>query len=286
MDFRIVCVFFLLGVVACKEKLTLTENGNKVIAKAEDKVLSQADLAGLAPKGTSAADSMDIINRYVDSWVKKQLLLTRAEQEVEFDEAEIERKILEYRYALMVYEYEKQYIHKHLDTIVSPKEIADYYKNNLANFELKQNIVQGYLAAIPLKAPKLDKAKNQIQSVRLQDSKEFKSYCYRFASFYSLEDSTWFNFEDLIRNTPFKDISNKVQFLKENKYAETKDDKNVYLLSIRQYKISSQTSPLDYVAQQIKDIILNKRKVSLTQELERKIYEEAKNKKKFEIYTK
>ncbi|MBC8112548.1 MAG: peptidyl-prolyl cis-trans isomerase, partial [Verrucomicrobia bacterium] len=91
---------------------------------------------------------------------------------------------------------------------------------------------------------------------------------------------------DLIKNTPFQGIPNKVQFLKQNVYAEQSQSNQTYLLRILAYKISDQPSPLTFVRQQVKEVIVNRRKVTLMRELEKNIYEKAKNEKKFEIYGK
>jgi len=173
---------------------------------------------------------------------------------------------------------------QHLDTAVNEQEISQYYTGNLANFELKQSIVQGLLAAVPRDAPKLDQAKQWMRSGNARDQQEFRSYCYRFARFYHTADSAWVPFAELVHNTPFKEVPSEVQFLKQNNFSETSDEQNVYWLVVKQFKLSSQVSPLAFVQHQIRDMVINQRKQALLQDLEKKMYEDARKQNRIKIY--
>lgn len=278
----------LLSLASC-DLIKMKENNepadeSPVIARVHDTYLYESDIEGMAPKGVAGIDSADLIERYVKSWIKKQLMISEAASKVEFDESEIERKILDYRYALMVHKFEEYYVSKELNTKVTEEQINQYYKNNIDNFELKQNIIRGIFIKVPKEAPKLEKVKQLLNSSVKRDKAELISYCFRFATTYSLEDSVWLNFDEVIKNTPLMDIPNKVQFLKENKYVETSDNNYAYFLKLKEFKISDQISPLEFVKDQITTIIINKRKLELANQLEEEIYNRAQKNNDFEIY--
>jgi hypothetical protein len=282
---RFVNVLVIVCLLAgCNRKDAGQKQEEKAIARIDEATLSRSEIAGIIPKGTSPADSSALVSRYLDAWVKKQLKLEQAREQILPEQTDIERRVDEYREALLLHEYEKQYIQEHLDTTVNEGEIKSYYTGNLANFELKQSIVQGRLAAIPKDAPKLDQARQWMRSGNSSDQQEFRSYCYRFARFYHLDDSLWVPFTELVRNTPFKEVPNEVQFLKQNNFSETSDEQNVYWLVVKQFKLSSQPSPLAFVHNQIRDMVINQRKQKLMQNLEKNMYEEARKKKRIEIY--
>jgi len=253
------------------------------IARVHEKHLYLKDIERIVPKGTSSQDSAGFVNRYIESWIRKQLMLSKA-GEIDMDKVEIERKIQDYQYALIVYEYQKNHIKENLDTTITDKEIEDYYKAHLVNFELKQNIIKGRFIKIPIDAPKIGQVKKWVKSKENEELKELKSYCFRFATLYSLEDSIWFNFDEVIQNTPFKSIPNKIEFLHNNRYIETEDSNFVYILKINDYEITDQISPLEFVKETIKNIIINRRKVGLIRNLEESIYKSAKLNLEFEIY--
>lgn len=254
------------------------------LARAHETYLFPEDLEGIVQPGLSIEDSTNLVERYINSWVKKQLLINEASSKIEFNEVELQRKILKYRYALMGYEYKKHYINNTLNKEVSEEEIVKYYEGNIENFELKQNIIRGIYIKIPNEAPQLEKLTLLINSSQYKEQEELKSYCLRFATAYSLEDSTWINFDEVVADSPMNAILNKVQFLKENRYIETSDDRFSYYLRIDEYKISDQISPLEFVKDQIRNIIINKRKVELANNLEDEVFDRAVNNNDFEIY--
>ena len=256
------------------------------VARVYNNYLYEQDLEGIVDEKSSAEDSANLVGRYVDTWVKKQLLLAEAASQMNIDEAEMERKILDYRYALIVYEFEKNYVNREVDTEVSEKEIEQYYQEHQDNFELKQNIIKGIFAKVPQEAPRVGRLRNLFQGELDEEAREeIRSYCLSFASAYSLDDSTWYNFEEVIANTPLVSIPNKVQFLQKNEYVETSDDIYVYFVKVQDYKISDQISPLEFVKDDIVKIVTNQRKVALTQQLEEDIYRDAKKNNEFEIFT-
>lgn len=254
------------------------------VARVHDQYLYREDLEGITKPGISAPDSANITQRYIDSWVKKQLMLAEAAANIDFNEADLERKLLDYKYSLMVYEYEKDFVNKELDKNVSAGEIENHYKENIENFQLKQNIIRCIYIKVPQGAPKIENVKQWVISNSDIEKEHLRSYTYRFADSYNLEDTTWINFEEIIANTPLMGIPDKVQFLKKNKFIETSDDQYNYYLYIIDYKISDEISPLAFVKDQIRNIIINRRKVDLAGKLEQKVYTKASKENDFEIY--
>jgi len=254
------------------------------VARVYDNYLYEEDLEGIVSKDISPKDSAKRVQLYVKNWIKKQLLINEAASKINFNEADIERKILDYKYALMVYEFEKYYVNQQLDKSVQDEEIITYYNENRDNFQLKQNIVKGLYVKVSKDAPKIRRLKKLLRSDKEKDIEELRQYCFSFCDSYSLEDSIWINFDELIKDTPLASIPNKVQFLQDNKFAETSDDNFLYLIRVDDYKISDEISPLQFVRDDIENIIINKRKISLANQLEEEVYERAKQKDVFEIY--
>lgn len=253
------------------------------IARVNDIYLYDEDISSLVPKGNQGDSSM-IISKYVDSWVKKQLTIARASTELDFDEAKIERKILDYRYALMVHEFEMHYINQHLDKETSEEEIEKYYNEKFENFVLRQNIMRCLFAMVPVEAPQIENFRQLIRTYPDSNLEEIQSYCYRFASKSSLETELWINFDEVISNTPLITVQEKPEFLKNNSFVETSDENYYYFIRILDYKISDQIAPLSYIKDDIESILINKKKVELRKELEEEVYKVAKENNEFEIY--
>jgi hypothetical protein len=259
-------------------------DARRPVARVNETYLYQDELVGLVNGKTSKDDSVARVTAYINSWVRKQLLISEAMKNININEAEVERKVLDYRYSLIGYEFQNFFIKQHLDYTVSEAEISKYYKEHNDNFILKQNIVRGTFIKVPKEAPRTKRVKDLIFSKNDKDHHELRSYCLSFSSAYHLSDSTWIEFDKLAVNSPMAEIPNKIQFLKTNPYYQTEDPKSLYFLKIDEYKISDNISPLEFVREDIKNIILNKRKVELAQKLEQDVYENAVKKKDFEVF--
>jgi hypothetical protein len=278
----------LLTVSACdfikRKNDSSTNDSRVVVARVDQTFLYRDELTGIVPPGSNKDDSTERMQAYINSWVHKQLLIRQAGRQININKAEVERKLLDYRYSLIAYEYQTAYIKQHLDTLVSAQEIEAYYKQYNTNFVLKQNIVRATYLKVPQSAPKIKKIKDLIFSTKEKDKEELKSYCLSFASAYHLADSTWMQFDDLVKDSPLADLPDKVQFLKRTPYYETTDDTYLYVLNVEEYRISDSVSPLEFVREEITNIILNKRKVALAKQLDEEVFNKAKENEEFEIY--
>jgi hypothetical protein len=284
-------LFIFLCLSSCdlirmKKERNYSQDKRKSIARVNDAFLYADELKGIVPEKTTKDDSAARINAYVTSWVRKQLLIQEALKTINIDEAEVERKVLDYRYSLIGYEFLNYYIQQHLNDSVDEASIETYYKTHLDNFILKQNIIRGTYIKVSKDAPRTKRIKDLMFSFKEKEINELKSYCLSFSAAYHLADSSWIEFDKLAVNSPLAEIPNKIQFLRSYNYYETSDQGYLYFLKVDAYKITDNVSPLEFVKHDIKNIILNKRKVELAKKLEDEVYENAAKRKDFEVFTK
>ena len=261
-----------------------SDESRKPVARVNQSFLYLDELKGIVPKDATATDSAARISSYVTSWIRKQLLLNEAAKNIDINEAEVERRVEEYRYSLIGYEFQNFYIKKNLNDSVSSTEIAAYYKTHLDNFVLKQNIVQGTYIKVPKTAPRIQRIKPLVFSNKPKEMEELKSYCLSFSAEYQLPDSSWIELDKLVANSPMATIPDKIQFLRNYRYYETNDQDFLYFLKVDAFKIVDNVSPVEFVESEIKNIILNKRKVELAKKLEDEVYENGVKRKEFEVF--
>ncbi len=286
-----ICILLPLLVAGCefirmKRNQTQPEGERVPVARVADTYLYKDELSGVLSDKVTKEDSIARVTAYINSWIRKQLLINEAMKTININEAEVERKVLDYRYSLIGYEYQNFYIKQNLDNNVTDEEINRYYQEHLDNFILKQNIIRGTFIRVPKGAPRTNRVKELMFSTKEKDVEELRSYCLSFSSAYHLSDSSWMEFDKLVVGSPLAEIPNKVQFLKSNPYYETSDAESLFFLKVDEYKISDNVSPLEFVKEDIKNIILNKRKVELAKKLEEEVYENAASNKEFEIFNK
>jgi hypothetical protein len=259
------------------------EDGKKPVAKAFDQYLYSSDIKGLVPKGTSKKDSVSIVKNYIDSWIRTQLVLNKANKNLGEDEKDVEKQLEDYRTSLIIYAYEKSLINQKLDTTVSGFEIENYYNQHQDDFQLKDNIIKVLYLKLAKNSPKLSQVKQWYKSSNQKDRKLLEEYCHQYAINYYLDDDSWLQFNDLLKEIPIKTYDEE-QFLKNNRYVEIEDSSNIYLVNISGFKIKESTSPLSFERDNIKSIIINKRKLVLIDDMEKKVYDESLKNNDFKIY--
>lgn len=255
----------------------------EAVARVHDEYLYRSDLSKIILPGTTPEDSAIVVNSYIQNWIKKQLVLHRAESNLDDEKKNVEQKLTEYRNSLITYIYESELIRQKLDTVVSDEEILKYYEENSRNFELKDNIIKVLYLRVKKDAPKIKKVKEWYKSGNRKDRTQLEQYCFQYASDFHLDDETWLHFDELLKKVPIKTYD-KEAYLKNNRFIEIEDSTFLYLVNIREMKIRESLSPLSFVRDDIRVLIINKRKLDLIREMENTTYEEALRKNEFEIY--
>ena len=123
-------LILVLALFSCQN--SKNGSGDKVIATIYDKVLYQSDLQSVLYEGISVNDSLFRTKAFIDSWIRRQLLIHQAENNIDKSELDFSRQIEDYRTSLIIYKYESLLIEQNLDTVVSEDEIAKYIEENSA----------------------------------------------------------------------------------------------------------------------------------------------------------
>ena len=287
LEFHLKKILFYFCIVATATSCSLFKKNDKegkdAIARAYEYYLYPEELQGLIPDGASKTDSISIIKNYIENWFRLKSVLHKAESNLDNEKKDVEKKLEEYRNSLLTYAYETELIKQKLDTIVGDEELANFYKNNQDNFELKDNIIKVIYLRLSKNAPKLNKAREWYKSNVIKDRKLLEDYCHQYALNYFLDDNTWLLFDDLLKEIPIKTYD-KEQFLQNNRVIEIEDSSTVYLVNIKGFMIKNSLSPLSFERNNIRTMITNQRKLHLIEQMEKQAYEEAKKGNDVEVY--
>lgn len=254
-----------------------------VIAKAFEKNLYDKDLKDIVPKGASSQDSITIIHNYINNWLRQQVVLKKADDNLTQEQKNVHKQLEEYRNSLVTYIYERQLISEKLDTVVSDAEIEKYYSDNAANFQLKDNIIKVLYLRVPVNAPKLDKVRKWYKSDNEKDRQQLEEYCHQFASDFNLNDEEWLLFDDLLKKVPIKTYD-KEEYLRNNRFIETSDTISTWFVNIKGFKIKESVSPLSFEKDNIRNLIINKRKLELIETMEKTAFDQALKENNIKIY--
>ncbi|MCX7744531.1 MAG: peptidylprolyl isomerase [Flavobacteriales bacterium] len=278
--FIITCAILVFS--SCKY-LQQSKSKKQALARVNNTYLYIDDLEGVIPPGTAPEDSIKLVNQFIQNWIREQLVLQKAEMNLSNDLKNVEKQLEEYRKSLIIYAYQEKLVNQNLDTVVTDSEIAEYYEKNKANFELRENIVKADYAIFNRSNKDLPKIKLLFRSDKKDQQELFAELCKKYAYKYALNDTNWVRFDDLLKEIPLP-ADNQELFLSTRKYVEIEDSMNVYLVNIKAYKIKESQSPLAFEKNRIRSIILNQRKLSLLAKMEEDTYQDALNKKEFEIF--
>ncbi|NVO03836.1 MAG: hypothetical protein HXX09_14155 [Bacteroidetes bacterium] len=270
---------FLIVLFGCRSN----KKPDDAVAKVYDEYLYKIDLVGIVPKGTSSKDSAQIINSYINNWVNQKLLLKKAEKNLDKKQIDFEKQLNDYKNSLIIYAYEQELIKQKLDTVISDKEIATYYQKNQNDFQLRDNIIKVIFVKLPLKSQIENKVKALYKSESEADRKTLITICKKDAINCFFEDNSWLFFSDLLKEIPIKTY-NQEEYLQNHRYVEMQDSLYSYYVNIKGFKIKEGISPLSFEKENIKNIIINKRKLKLIEEMRNETFKEAIKKGDFKIY--
>lgn len=263
----------------CKQTPASSE---KELAKVHDKYLYPSDLAGMGA-GLSVEDSLRLVVDFIDNWVRRQLIIKIAEENLSEQLPDIEKQALDYRESLLIYAYEEGLINEKLDTVVSEIELEDYFEQNKNRFFLKDDIYSVDYVILPQDAPYLDSVKQWFgSSGRYRE--EIDAYCMENCIDYFIDSDLWFSLEDLLRRFP--GITLEQSQLQSQKPLEISGTGTTCLLMATDKRTKDRPGPLAYFKSEIEKLILNKRKKELIKNWRQDIYLDGKKRSYFEIYDK
>ena len=254
-----------------------------VVAECYGKYLYESDLVGIVPEGTTIMDSIQRVSTFIDSWVRRQVLIHQAENNLNVEELDLKKQMDEYRNSLVIYAYESQLINQKLDTAVSEDEIAEYYEQNKEDFQLRNTMVR--VAYVILEEDsKQEEAFRKLMSdpdtLLLQNIDVLAMY---YAAKSYLDVDQWMRLDELTNIIPIE-ILNAESFLKKNKFVCFDMNEHIYMVRFVEYLLEESTSPLEMVRDNIKSVILAQRRQALIEKMHTSLYEKAKRDRAFEVY--
>ena len=229
------------------------------VARVYDHILYESDIAGVIPPGVTGQDSIVMIRRYIDNWVRKHVFLYHALENLEPERINFDKKIRDYKNSLIVFTFETVLVKQFLDTIVSEGQIAAYYDAHQDQFKLQDNIVQVIYVKVPRDTPEIWRLRNLYRTTDPDELEQLEEYCVQHAAGYIIEGDTWLFFQDILRDMPIT-TNNPEAYLRANKYVEVSDSFYRYFLHIQDYRLKGSVSPLAFERDNVRNILLNKRK--------------------------
>lgn len=275
-------VLVLSGCSLFKKKATTDAD---VIARVGSDYLYASDLENIT-RGLHGKDSVTALKNYAENWARKKMLLQKAAEYISEDDAGITKKMADYREALLLYEYEREYIEQKLDTAVKPQELTDWYEKMKDEFILDNDVHRVNFVRLKPDAPDLKDFKKWLTQPQTQeDTLKLNGYCRELSTSYDIEEGMWFEEEKLTQLFPLSKFEIQ-QLATGKKYLEFKRTDAILYMRITETLRKGQPSPLDFISDRLVKTIIEKRKLQLVDKVYDKIYREGLESKEVEVLVK
>ncbi len=252
------------------------------VAQVGDRYLYKSDFLKIFPSNATREDSILIATDYINKWIKQELLLLKANENLSTEQKNVDREVEEYRNSLIIFRYKNELMKQRMDTVVTPAQISEYYDANKENFKLDRPIVKGVYVRIPTELANPESMRAMVNDMTDEGQAILRDYCARYAKNFEIA-THWIDFQLLNRNLP-EQIDDPETFLRTTTLQEMNDEDYYYLVSILDFKLTNDLAPLEFVENNIKNLILNQRKIRFLREVENNIFTEGERQKRFKIY--
>lgn len=249
------------------------EADNKdIIVRIGDEILTKTDLSMIFSQSADS-NSLNLKKNYVKNWIVNQVLRQRAENNLNnIDLKTIQNMINDYETTVYVQQYKQRYIKQKLDTNITDEELVGYYKTYNFDFRLKSQLIKALMISIPIKSNQYYPLRNLLKKDIDENYDAIESFCNKHQFTIIDFNEEWINFE-LVNNEFNIDINSlkyqNIFSINDSVHSETK------ILRIKEYLLEGDTIPFQYVKNDLKKIIIHKRKQNIITKLEHTAFEDA-----------
>ncbi len=278
----------IIAAVLCSAVLSCKKNkpdrNEEPLARVYDKYLYISDIKGLTNENTTPEDSARIVDEYVDNWIRQNLILHIAEDNLPSALASINKQAEEYKESLIIYAYERQWLSENLDTIVAEDSLRSYFDTHTHDFILKNDIYKLSYAVTSA----TNKTADSIQFWFSRGIEKYvlplERYCVANCSMFSLNHDVWLSENDLFNLLPY-DMYADGKFRTKGPVSY-RDSLNKYYVKVDDFYIAGDNGPYEFYREGVRDIIINKRKMELLKNTYQDIYTEGLKRNNAEIIKK
>ncbi len=271
----IVSLFCFLLTTACSDN-------DPVVAQVDDSTLTSNEANILMEHlGYDTKDPKDW-KIFLDLWTEQEALRLELKN-IDPKLAKLsELRAQSFAGELSKYYLQELKINALLDTVISQKELENYYNEHKVEFELQDYLVQALYLKVP-KGIKVEKdIKNHYVLKNDKDLGKINSYAKLYAEDFYFDDQQWIYFNDLTKDIPLRGFNRDNIVLNRTK-TYFSDDEFTYFVNIIDYKLKNTEPPFEFLVPQIREIILSKRLNQLREKIDQQLIQKTKSKHDIQI---
>lgn len=268
--FCIITAFVLLA-SGCTE--TVDHKGKTPLVQVGDNYLYMEDVMAVTPPGISEKDSAEMADRYIKNWIDDMLLYAKAEGNIP-DDAGINELVNSYRRELITHTYIEQIVSQEVENLISDSEVEEYYNENKDAFLAVEPYIKGLYIKVPKTASGISQVRQWYKDGSERSVDKIEKYGLRNAVDYEYFYDRWRSVNDFFLRLP-TDADKEKNNIGKNKNIELSDSAFYYFLHIEDYLGKGEILPLEYAGKDIREIIMNNKRVEFITKMKKDLYDEA-----------
>ena len=257
--------------------------GKTPVVEVSGEFLYKEDLQAALPLNISKDDSVLFAEHYIRNWIEDALLFDKAEGNIP-DNDKISKLVENYRRALIMHTYQEELVNQKLANDISEEEINAYYEKNKELFRLDNPLVKGLFIKVPLSSPDLGNVRVWYRKNNQDVIEKLEKYSLRNAVSYDYFYDRWTSVPDVAAKIPLKVLDTDANYLYKNRNVEVKDTAFCYFLHIEDFLGKDKQKPLDFARDEIKEILINLKRVEFINKVKEDLYQLASDRNKIIYY--
>ena len=257
--------------------------GKTPLVEVSGEFLYKEDLQAALPLNISKDDSVLFAEHYIRNWIEDALLFDKAEGNIP-DNDKISKLVENYRRALIMHTYQEELVNQKLANDISEEEINAYYEKNKELFRLDNPLVKGLFIKVPLSSPDLGNVRVWYRKNNPDVIEKLEKYRLRNAVSYDYFYDRWTSVPDVAAKIPLKVLDTDANYLDKNRNVEVKDTAFCYFLHIEDFLGKDKQKPLDFARDEIKEILINLKRVEFINKVKEDLYQRASDRNKIIYY--
>lgn len=257
--------------------------GKTPLVEVSGEFLYKEDLQAALPLNISKDDSVLFAEHYIRNWIEDALLFDKAEGNIP-DNDKISKLVENYRRALIMHTYQEELVNQKLANDISEEEINAYYEKNKELFRLDNPLVKGLFIKVPLSSPDLGNVRVWYRKNNQDVIEKLEKYSLRNAVSYDYFYDRWTSVPDVAAKIPLKVLDTDANYLDKNRNVEVKDTAFCYFLHIEDFLGKDKQKPLDFAKDEIKEILINLKRVEFINKVKEDLYQRASDRNKIIYY--
>ena len=239
---------------------------DKVVVSAFGKNLLLDSLCSRIPNDMSFEDSILLSERIVEGWVRENVLLAQAEKNIDEFSSEFEASIRSYRNALLVTQFEREFIASRVDTQVKDEEIEKFHSDYPELFQLKEHVLRAVFFEINTEEELLDSARLWLTKADSSSVPKLEQWSIERGAHFALDVDYWWFLSDLLETVPMQVYRIEDQ-LRDRRLIEFTEGESRYLLRILEHRLKDLPSPISIARKRLVDLIIQERRRSILENL-------------------